>query len=86
MWENPFISGGAAPVVYQICGRLVPWLAAAGIIALATGCPLGFAALPADYQQGRATALCTCMSRRPSGQWALCGDGGGEVFTGWSGR
>lgn len=27
----------APPRLYQICGRLVPWLAAAGIIALATG-------------------------------------------------
>ncbi|EBD6270119.1 heme ABC transporter permease, partial [Salmonella enterica] len=27
----------APPRLYQICGRLVLWLAAAGIIALATG-------------------------------------------------
>ncbi len=26
----------------------------------------GFGFAPADYQQGRATALCTCMSRRPA--------------------
>ncbi len=32
----------APPRLYQICGRLVPWLAAAGIIALATGWVRGF--------------------------------------------
>ncbi|ECT6362402.1 heme ABC transporter permease, partial [Salmonella enterica subsp. enterica serovar Derby] len=42
----------AAPRLYQICGRLVPWLAAAGIIALATGWVRGFGFAPADYQQG----------------------------------
>ncbi|SUF98475.1 heme exporter protein C [Salmonella enterica subsp. enterica serovar Hartford] len=42
----------APPRLYQICGRLVPWLAAAGIIALATGWVRGFGFAPADYQQG----------------------------------
>ncbi|EME3850437.1 heme ABC transporter permease, partial [Salmonella enterica] len=41
----------APPRLYQICGRLVPWLAAAGIIALATGWARGFGFAPADYQQ-----------------------------------
>ncbi|VDY36528.1 heme exporter protein C [Salmonella enterica subsp. enterica serovar Daytona] len=49
--ENPSSAGGAARL-YQICGRLVPWLAAAGIIALATGWVRGFGFAPADYQQG----------------------------------
>ncbi len=48
--ENP--SSAAPPRLYQICGRLVPWLAAAGIIALATGWVRGFGFAPADYQQG----------------------------------
>ncbi|EFV2474195.1 cytochrome c biogenesis protein CcsA, partial [Salmonella enterica] len=42
----------APPRLYQICGRLVPWLAVAGIIALATGWVRGFGFAPADYQQG----------------------------------
>ncbi|VUC80602.1 heme exporter protein C [Salmonella sp. NCTC 11881] len=42
----------APPRLYQICGRLVPWLAAAGIIVLATGWVRGFGFAPADYQQG----------------------------------
>ncbi|EAB2468484.1 hypothetical protein EIT86_23570 [Salmonella enterica] len=37
----------APPRLYQICGRLVPWLAAAGIIALATGWVRGFGFAPA---------------------------------------
>lgn len=49
----------APPRLYQICGRLVPWLAAAGIIVLATGWVRGFGFAPADYQQGQ--SLCRLM-------------------------
>ncbi|MGJ8863557.1 heme ABC transporter permease, partial [Salmonella enterica subsp. enterica serovar Kentucky] len=42
----------APPRLYQICARLGPWLAAPGIIALATVCARGIGFAPADYQQG----------------------------------
>ncbi|MGS9169523.1 heme ABC transporter permease, partial [Salmonella enterica subsp. enterica serovar Infantis] len=42
----------APPRLYPICGRLVPWLAAAGIIALAPGGVRGVGFAPADSQQG----------------------------------
>ncbi|VEA53851.1 heme exporter protein C [Salmonella enterica subsp. enterica] len=49
--ENPSSAGGAAPAVSDLRqARAV--LAAAGIIALATGWVRGFGFAPADYQQG----------------------------------
>ncbi|EOX8434698.1 cytochrome c biogenesis protein CcsA, partial [Salmonella bongori] len=41
------------PRLYQICGWLIPWLAAAGAVALGTGWVWGFGFAPADYQQGQ---------------------------------
>ncbi|MEA9389098.1 heme ABC transporter permease [Acerihabitans sp. TG2] len=38
--------------VYQLCGRLIPWIATATVLALSLGGVWGFGFAPADYQQG----------------------------------
>ncbi|PIJ51537.1 heme ABC transporter permease [Erwinia sp. OLTSP20] len=38
--------------LYQLCGRLVPWLGAVAVVVLLLGWIWGFAFAPVDYQQG----------------------------------
>ncbi len=77
----------APPRLYQICGRLVPWLAAAGIIALATGWVRGFGFAPADYQQGEGYRIMYLhVPAVPSGQWVSMRRWRWRRLPGWSGR
>ncbi len=69
----------APPRLYQICGRLVPWLAAAGIIALATG---WVRALVSPRRTTSRGGLPHYVPACPGGHLVngyLCGDGGGGV-------
>ncbi len=70
----------APPRLYQICGRLVPWLAAAGIIALATG---WVRALVSPRRTTSRGGLPHYVPACPGGHLVngyLCGDGGGGVY------
>lgn len=76
----------APPRLYQICGRLVPWLAAAGIIALATGWVRGFGFAPADYQQGESYRIMYLHVPAASGRWVSMRRWRWRRSPGWSGR
>ncbi len=75
MWKT--LHQLAAPRLYQICGGLVPWLATAGIIVLATGWVRGFGFAPADLA-GRLPRMYLHVGGHLVDGY-LCGDGGGGV-------
>ena len=51
MWKT-FHQLALPPGLYRLCSYCLPWLAAAGVLLLATGLGWGLAFAPADYQQG----------------------------------
>lgn len=55
--------------LYQLCGTLFPWLAAASVIVLATGLIRGFGFAPADYQQGESYRI--IYLHVPAAMWSM---------------
>ncbi|VEB56952.1 heme exporter protein B1 [Salmonella enterica subsp. enterica] len=84
--ENPSSAGGAAPAVSDL--RQARAVAGGGRHHRAghrLGPGLWFRPRRTT-SRGRATALCTCMSRRPSGQWVSMRRWRWRRLPGWSGR
>lgn len=51
MWKRPY-QLMEPPRLYQLCGRLIPWMVVASALVLAAGWGWGFGFAPADHQQG----------------------------------
>lgn len=57
------------PRLYQLCGRVAPWLGGASALVLIAGWAWGFGFAPADYQQGESYRI--IYLHVPAAMWSM---------------